>query len=47
MTDISGIQKFTDLPKLARAYVDRMTELTGLPISMIGVGPDREQTLVV
>ncbi len=47
MTDISAIRKFTDLPQLARVYIDRMTELTGLPISMIGVGPDREQTLVV
>lgn len=45
-TDISGIRKFTDLPKLARAYLDRMAELCGVPISFVGVGPDREQTLV-
>ncbi len=47
MTDISGARKLSDLPTNARAYLDRMSALTGLPISMIGVGPDREQTLVV
>lgn len=44
--DITAARKITDLPTNARAYLDRMTALTGLPISMIGVGPDREQTLV-
>jgi adenylosuccinate synthase len=36
-----------ELPRNARAYLDRMSELTGLPVSLVGVGPDREQTLVV
>jgi adenylosuccinate synthase len=46
-SDITAARKVTDLPKNARAYLDRMTELTGIPVSLIGVGPDREQTLVV
>ncbi len=46
-TDITGVRKFTDLPKNARAYLDRMAELTDTPVSLVGVGPDREQTLEV
>jgi adenylosuccinate synthase len=45
--DISGIRKYQDLPANARAYLDRMAELAGAPISLVGVGPDREQTLEV
>jgi adenylosuccinate synthase len=35
----------TDLPAAARRYVDRVAELLGLPVSIISVGPDREQTI--
>jgi adenylosuccinate synthase len=35
----------TDLPSAARAYVDRLSELLGLPVSIISVGPDRSQTI--
>jgi adenylosuccinate synthase len=45
--DITASRSVQDLPKNARAYLDRMSELTGVPISLVGVGPDREQTLVV
>ncbi|MES2705776.1 MAG: adenylosuccinate synthase [Verrucomicrobiota bacterium] len=45
--DISGIRKYKDLPKNARAYLDRMAELAEAPVSLVGVGPDREQTLEV
>jgi adenylosuccinate synthase len=45
-TDISGARKFSDLPKNARAYLDKLAELAEAPISLVGVGPDREQTLV-
>ncbi|MBP7948417.1 MAG: adenylosuccinate synthase [Verrucomicrobiales bacterium] len=44
-TSLSAIRKFGDLPKAARAYLDRMAELAGARISLVGVGPDREQTL--
>ena len=44
-TDISGITKMSDLPPLAKAYLARMSELAGVPITLVGVGPDREQTL--
>jgi adenylosuccinate synthase len=45
--DITAARSIGDLPKLARAYLDRLSELTELPVSLVGVGPDREQTLVV
>ncbi len=44
--DLSGIRKFADLPPLARAYLKRLEELTGARVSLVGIGPDREQTLV-
>ncbi len=36
---------FEDLPVNARAYVRRLEELSGAPVSAIGVGPGREQTV--
>ncbi len=46
-TDISGVRNYQDLPRNARAYLDRMAEWAGAPISLVGVGPDRRQTLEV
>ncbi|ANN14451.1 adenylosuccinate synthase [Amycolatopsis orientalis] len=44
--DISGCRSFEELPANARAYVERLEELSGARISAIGVGPGREQTIV-
>ncbi len=46
-TDTSSIRRFEDLPPRARAYVKRLEELAGCPISLISVGPGREQTMVL
>ncbi|MBG0814088.1 adenylosuccinate synthase [Planomonospora sp. ID82291] len=43
--DISGATSFDDLPANARAYVRALEELSGAPISAIGVGPGRTETL--
>jgi adenylosuccinate synthase len=43
--DLSGCRTFDELPANARAYVGRIEELTGAPVSAIGVGPGREQTI--
>ncbi|MHA6797094.1 adenylosuccinate synthase [Pseudonocardia bannensis] len=43
--DISGCRTFEELPAAARAYVHRIEELTGAPVSAIGVGPGRDQTI--
>jgi adenylosuccinate synthase len=42
---ISGAKKFSDLPVQARNYVKRISELTGAGLSMISVGPSRDQTI--
>ncbi|AXB46454.1 adenylosuccinate synthase [Amycolatopsis albispora] len=44
--DLSDCRSFEDLPANARAYVERLEELSGARISAIGVGPGREQTIV-
>jgi adenylosuccinate synthase len=41
--DISGARTFEDLPANAQAYVTRVEQLSGAPISAIGVGPGRDQ----
>jgi adenylosuccinate synthase len=43
--DLSACRTFDELPVNARAYVHRIEELTGAPVSAIGVGPGRDQTI--
>jgi len=45
--DISGARTIEDLPANAQAYVRYLEELSGAPISAIGVGQDRDATIVV
>jgi adenylosuccinate synthase len=45
--DISGCRTFDDLPVDAQRYVRALEEMSGAPFSAVGVGPDREQTLVL
>ncbi|GCE49601.1 adenylosuccinate synthetase [Thermosporothrix hazakensis] len=44
--DLSQVKSLQDLPRNARAYLDRLTELTEVPLHSVGVGPHREQTLL-
>lgn len=44
-TNISKVRQFSRLPKRAREYINRVEQLTGLPIELIGVGPGREQII--
>ena len=43
--DISGAKDLADLPANARAYLDALENMIGAPISAVGVGPRRDQTL--
>lgn len=43
--DISGIKKYEDLPQNCRKYLERLEEILETPISVVSVGPDREQTI--
>ena len=45
--DISNAQKISDLPANARKYVDFVQERIGVPVGIVSVGPDREQTIRV
>jgi len=42
--DISNVKTLADLPENTRRYVERVSELTGIPISIFSVGRNREQT---
>ena len=44
--DLTGIDSFDALPENARNYVERIEALTGLPVSIVSVGPDRRETIV-
>lgn len=46
-TDISGVRNYDDLPLNARRYIERLSEVTGIKIGFVSVGPGREQTIVV
>lgn len=43
--DITAARSWGDLPANARRYVERVEEMVGLRVSVVSVGPDREQTI--
>ena len=43
--DVSNVRKLVDFPMNARRYIDRISELISVPIGVLSVGPDREQTI--
>ncbi|MFE0145327.1 adenylosuccinate synthase [[Kitasatospora] papulosa] len=45
--DITKAKTFGDLPKNAQAYVKALEEMSGAPISAIGVGPGRTETIEI
>lgn len=45
--DITGAKSFDELPEAAKAYVKKIEELTGIPVGIISVGPDRTQTITI
>ncbi len=45
--DLSRARRLEDLPASARRYLDRLAELTGVPIRLVSVGAGREETIVV
>ena len=44
--DISAASTFADLPRAAQAYVQRIESFVGRPLSMISIGPQRDQMIV-
>lgn len=45
--DITECKSLGELPANARHYIERISQLTGIPLSIFSVGPDRSQTNVV
>jgi adenylosuccinate synthase len=45
--DLAGVTSFPGLPAAARKYVERIADLSGVPVSVVSVGPSREQSLVM
>jgi len=45
--DISGARSLDQLPPEAQAYIKAIETLTGVPASIISVGPGRDETIVV
>ena len=44
--DLSDIRSYDELPEEAKTYVKFIEDNTGVPVSMIGVGPEREQCIM-
>ncbi len=42
---IGGVRRLEDLPREARDYLDLIAEYVGVPIVLIGVGPERDQVI--
>ncbi len=42
-----GARRLQDLPANARAYLDRMQELTGVPVDLVSTGAERDDTIVL
>ena len=39
--DLRGVRRIADLPANARAFVERLAALTGVPVTAVSVGPER------
>jgi len=42
-----GCRRWADLPAQAQAYINRLSELAGVPVDYVSVGPEREQMFAV
>ena len=45
-TDLNGSKNLEQLPENAKKYLKKLEELVGIPVSIVSIGPDREQTLM-
>ena len=45
--DITHARTLAELPMAARRYLERISELSGVKLAMVGVGAAREATIVI
>ena len=45
--DITKAKTIEELPEAAKAYIRKIEELTGIPVGIVSVGPDRTQTITI
>ena len=43
----AGLRSYGELPGAARAYLERVQELVGVPLDLISTGPDRDDTIIL
>jgi adenylosuccinate synthase len=43
--DLKGIRSFNELPGALKKYIDFVENQTGVPVTMVSVGPDRKETI--
>ena len=44
--DLQSVRCYKDLPAEAKAYIARLENFVNAPVSIVGVGPERTQTIV-
>ena len=44
--DTTGCRSFEELPENAKKYLKRLEEISGVQVSIVAVGPDRQETIV-
>lgn len=45
--DVRAIKRWDELPQSARTYILRIEELSGVPVHLVSVGPEREQVIEI
>lgn len=45
--DITNVRRYEDLPENAKKYIDKIEKICDVKVSMIGVGPDRDQNIYI
>jgi adenylosuccinate synthase len=43
--DITGFREFKDLPAALKRFIEFIENQVGVPVKMVSVGPDREETI--
>jgi adenylosuccinate synthase len=47
MSETGALRTFERLPRQAQAYVRKVEELVGVPVTMVSIGPGRDETIPV